>query len=261
MSASYTPSRRAFSLVELLVVIAILATLIAILLPALGGSRTAARQLQALANGRTVGQSFTIYTGAYKGHYPYGEASEDPNLPGGGAALVFEWYPRGAIVATSDVFDMEWAWPAFLKEVAPWEENYAAWVSPGLDTDLPSIPDLDDADRPSELISWRYSNSFIADPRLWSDEPGDAGMRAIGAAEVVFPASKVLLWDTHLAYLRQEPDVIDGHWDAPTPMAFADGHCDANLPREASDPVANPLRFNQATRLHDTRDGVRGVDY
>ena len=57
--------RRAFTLIEVLVVIAIIALLIAILLPALGGARKSSKQLKALANARSVGQSFGQYLNDY----------------------------------------------------------------------------------------------------------------------------------------------------------------------------------------------------
>lgn len=255
--------RAAFTLIELLVVIAILAVLIAILLPALGGSRVASRQLQGLSNGRSVAQVFTLYTNDFDGRFPYGEPSPDSNLPGG-TVLIFPWWPETTVIATSDPMHMSWAWPAFVRSVAPWQEHYPTWVSPGMDTALPEAPNPADFDdhEPSEIISWRYSNSFIADSKLWSDTPpDDAGLRAVGAHEVEFPSRKVLLWDTHLAYLPKEPELREGHWNAPTPMAFADGHADALNPTEAVAPAPNRLRQGPPVRLHDTPDGVRGFDY
>lgn len=53
--------RRAFTLVELLVVIAVIATLIGILLPALGSAKQNAKRIECLNNLRQLGVSVTMY--------------------------------------------------------------------------------------------------------------------------------------------------------------------------------------------------------
>ncbi len=256
---------RGFTLIELLVVIAIIALLIGILLPALGGARESSRQILALSNARSVAQSFSLYLGDNDDRYPYIAPVSMTGIPGGFGGIAVKWYPGNTFIATSDIFAMEWAWPAVLTSITPWEEAYATWVSPGLPTELPTVDDIDFEDpefSPGEMISWRYSNSFIADPDLWSDNPPtDEPLRAVRDSEVVFPSQKVLFWDTHLAYLRSRPDLKGGHWNANTPMAFPDGHAAAENPTEATDPFANVRANGRALRLHDTAKGVRGHDY
>ncbi len=62
--------RCAFTLIELLVVIAIIATLIAILLPALGHARTAGRQAVVLARLHDLGVGNVAYMNDYKDRLP-----------------------------------------------------------------------------------------------------------------------------------------------------------------------------------------------
>ena len=256
--------RRAFTLIELLVVIAIIAILLALTLPALGGARTASKQVKALANGRSVAQSFGLYLNDYDETYPYVRPGEgDGGFGGLQGVMLFEWYPKGTIVGVSPPFEaLTWAWPAVLRHVAPWEENYAVWVSPGMGTSPPTNEGLGKNHEPMEDISWRYSTNFVGDPSLWSGSGRDDPdlFRAVRQNEVQFGAGKVLLWDTHLAYLRDEPELVEGHWNAKTPMAFADEHAEARNPLDAKAGVTNPLTGSDV-RLHNTPDGVRGIDY
>ena len=263
-------SGRGFSLIELMVVIGIIALILAIALPALGGARASAKQTLALSNIRSTQQLFERYASDH-GRYPFRAAGdqpaglEDPVEPN---AVTFAWYPEGVILATTNHFEQGVLWPSIVAPLDEWPGMAETWVSPGREFELPELDDLMNGFEiePGEMFSIVYSNSFVARPTLWMPERGEsvdrlAELRATRPSEVRAPAGKVMLWDRHLAYLSGEPEREGGHYRAMTPMAFADGHGALKDPTAASAGVANPLNGGDETRLHNTAQGVYGIDY
>ena len=262
--------RRAFTLIELLVVIVIVSILLSLALPALAGARRQAKATVAIANGRTVGTTFNQYADEF-GAYPFADDTKMPlNMPQPPRPGIMHvpWFPVGAIIGTSEPWHLSSLWAGLVGSAMGWQENYAAWVSPGLSTALPEVDPgsmiFTDALEPH--VSWRYSNAFIARPKVWDADNPPAGAdwpklwKSCAPADVLFPADKVLLWDADLAYIHPEPKLIDDHYDHTTPMVFADGHADLLNPQKASAPVRNPFSGSQR-RLHDTPNGIRGRDY
>lgn len=76
------PARTAFTLIEVLVVISIISVLIAILLPALGPARDAARRVACTVNMRSVGQAVELYKDRWKEKFPAAKYMPDPWLSG-----------------------------------------------------------------------------------------------------------------------------------------------------------------------------------
>ncbi len=71
--------KHSFTLVELLAVIAIIGLLAALLLPAIGRVRDAAKRTQCLNNLRQIGQALTLYANAYASVIPIWEEEDDAN--------------------------------------------------------------------------------------------------------------------------------------------------------------------------------------
>jgi len=87
--------RRAFTLVELLVVVAIIATLMAVLLPALRKAKEAANRVACAANLRQLGLAIYMYANEYKGSLPMTEYGF------GGRGSWICWPPQADIAQSS----------------------------------------------------------------------------------------------------------------------------------------------------------------
>jgi prepilin-type N-terminal cleavage/methylation domain-containing protein len=75
---------KAFTLIELLVVVAIITILIALLLPALGRARNAAKNTRCMNNLRCIGQAIKMYMDEHNCFYPpiaYMPTGEEANRP------------------------------------------------------------------------------------------------------------------------------------------------------------------------------------
>lgn len=255
------PMSRGVTLIELMISLGVIAALIAITVPALSGARISAAELRSLSNARQVSADMQAYADRF-GHWPFSAPGTAPpgyqETPPAGY-LIVQWWPPQAqfFIIVSNHWQHSNLWPGLVAVVAPWEEHYETWISPGAE--------------PSSLYnnnhgpetSYLYSNSFVGSPALWSGSaPADSALIApMKPADVAHPANKVLVWDASLAYLPQRPASVEGHLNHLTPMAFADGHAAVHNPLDAAAGVPNPLNNNNSDRLHNTPGGVQGRDY
>lgn len=241
-------SRSGFTLVEVLVVMAVITVVLALAVGAISKARTTAQAGASLANLRTIGQTFEMYTHD-SGAYPWG-------LGGWG------WPPgRGGTSwgISFSIWHTESYWPILFHDHAPWPDNYQAWLSPGTDPERftkiirGGVVGIGNA----RLSSYAYSNSFVADPSLWRSpyQDGAARIRATRPDQVAFPGSKVLMYDAERSYLR------DPGPDAARPLLLADQSAHQRKDADATEPVQNPLHGWSPRRYHDTPNGILGRDF
>lgn len=239
--------REGFTLVELLVVIGVIAVLMALTLPALRSVRLRADEAVALSNLRGIGVTIEVYANTQRNAYPF-------NVPGA-------WFPddpevNGGSISTSDPWAISYLWPSLLPIVAPWREHYASWLDVGVVVEDPARP------WNGTTVSYRYSNSFIARPEMWSDQPAAPAEQGGGlfaptfTHEVRAPALKALMYDSDRAYLRREATRDDRRG-----VLTADGAAALRLDSGALKPVHNRYDDTPPRPFHDTRDGVRGRDF
>lgn len=243
---------RAFTIVELMVSIGVIALLLAILVPALRGARKSADEVVALSNLRGIGVVFERYTQANRGFYPFIE-------PGSALEIVPPGEPEGASLSTTDPWVARYAWVTVMHEVAPWREHYATWVNrrgqrgDGAPWGDPTIP----GKLYPRWPSYHYSNSFVADPIVWSGGAAvsDEAFTPQRASSTAHPAAKALVFDASREYL------VDPRAKARRGVLAADGSAALRWDAEARSPVPNPLRGGEALRYHDTPSGLLGVDW
>lgn len=243
---------RAFSLIELMTSVAVISVLIAILLPALAGARRAGAETRSLANVRSIAQTFAMYDAA-EGALPFASWGyhRAPGTPG--SFLVV--FSGNSQTGEPDPWAISRNWPVVMHGVADWSEHGAIWMSPGTSRNQYADPT---AGSSGEGSSYRYARAFLAPPAVWSGRGDASGLRpqATRIADVVFPSSKVLLYDGHVAYHR-EPE-------PPTrrPVALVDGSGRVAEDADAAAPVANALRPGEAASIyHDTPMGSAGRDF
>ncbi len=242
--------RRGFTLVEMLVVISIVAILIAILLPVLAYARQSAKATVTRSNIRQTATAISMYADAHRSTFPWRRES-DPiplDVPG----------PDGDARFTVIVpyFNLFLYWHGMMHRVTPWPEHYRSWLAAGVRTgDVPWYQsDSDTHQQPS----FELSQSFLARPDVWQADAieSDDLYRPVRVSDIAAPAAKVMMITKRSALppLRSDDD-------PKTIMAFADTSVRDLRVEDATPPLAPAWKTTDLQPLHDTPDGVRGVDY
>jgi len=239
--------RNAFTLIELLVVIGVIGIIIGLLLPALSGAKSKAVETVTRANLRQSHMAFSVYTTHYKETYPW--------RPQGGDMIRLE--PHGIVGIGPGHFDISVYWPGLMHDIMPWGEHFRSWLGGGARFgEHPWLP-VEGSSDGWRGTSFHMSETLLARPRLW--KPGETdterNLRPVRENDVLYPASKVLLYDFEKTHLRNDPDADRDQ----TLMLFVDGHVAAKRLSEARVLTDRPWR--EPRPLHDTPDGARGRDY
>ncbi|MBY0312749.1 MAG: type II secretion system GspH family protein, partial [Phycisphaerales bacterium] len=233
--------RKAFTLVELLVVIAIIATLMAILLPALAGSRRQARATVGAVNMRSLNQVMAVYTNDNKDTYLTPFADRDPASSNGagwadavsvGDRSIFWRFVAGDDRWHTDFF--AYYWYSFLADYHGGSRFREEQLSPG-DGTLQGVArsSADFKHNPASL----FPSSYLYSPTFWSTAsrfPGSrpsmrpALLESQTTASVASPAAKVIIW-LRADFAQQVNAGVGVAWNNPraqTWVGLADGSCD-----------------------------------
>ncbi len=181
-------NRQAFTLIELLVVISIIAVLAALLLPAVGLVRDAAKQSVCLSNQRQMMMAIHAYAGDNEGLTPAAEGTDpDPDLPGPrscyGRLLYEDYLPNESALS----------WPVGFVINAPsmrWPNVVSCPVFRP-----PSIPTAQSGPNTAFAVRWNLGGSLTGNGEIFPAGRGGSAVLGKLRSSIPFIIDTVVLTD------------------------------------------------------------------
>ncbi|MFO0859669.1 MAG: type II secretion system protein [Phycisphaerales bacterium] len=249
--------KRAFSLIELLVAVGVIGILIALSVPALRGVRADSLKTVSLSNVRSILVLFDMYADRYKGQYPViWEGKQYPMPCPNMSAGAYRW-------------ETLYRWPAVIHEFMDWEHGRAIFLAPRARRESESLGNVT-ATGCGDPPSYDYSQTFFARPEIWAPRT-EGNFPALDPkwlsptyqSDVLHPSRKVILWDWEMPYLSRPRKMAGIDLAEPTAVQFTDGHGEFRAPAAATPPVRSDFAGTRrpVQRLHNTENGVRGIDF
>lgn len=216
----------AFTLVELLVVISVVAVLIALLLPALGNARDAARTVACMNNLRQTGVAYAVYGNDHQGIIPHGGNRFPTGLSSYMQGRIFNIHANNS--KARNIQEHVVYCPAYTESPAKTGNVHHPWMSRG------KFPSPTSSVNPGGGgLSWgiySYRHSDWLNPNAWQNAHGQAVQsheRAPVTIDKIRNTSLQILvsesWNKHGFFSWQEMYFNPRHGDAGVAIQ-ADGH-------------------------------------
>lgn len=238
MSTASDHRRSAFSLVEVLVVIVVIATLIALILPAIAQVRWNAQRAESLAGSRRIVAILTQYSTDNREHFP---AFVNRGPDGGGPVEI-----HGQVITTSFLGAHMKLWPA---AIAAGDRAELLALNHPRFVDMP----IGNADSTIQQSSYFLTPAVAADHSVFQPLPPSpipaSLLRANMWSDVAYPGNKGLLLDAYW-WGKRPSTVLAG---------FADGSAD-DIKIEPTVPLARLNVSGPFAPVICTIDGLRGRD-
>lgn len=230
------PTRSAFTLVEILVTISIIATLAALLFPAIEQVKTAGSRSKCIANLKQMGIAIQLYANDNNGELPYAKTAGSRKV----------WTDLIASYAGST--EGNWRTPIGVMEcpMAGKDGRQITWGRGYAMNDNPGFPDIVPE---SWKRNWEES---------WCARAGESSPRRFKLAEISHPTKRFLIgdgltWDIGVddlpanfsedAMRSNNFAAIDRHGKGRSNVLFFDGHAASVTPEQLYLSIKDPANF------------------